>query len=186
MLTTDDSWLAANQLQASFWVSSPPNWSLMHLKQNTKPQTINVIIITTTTTTIINRDVPIRSQRSVSGLIKAFFNWSVSAILSPILCFTSVVTQMFLLAKLSCSNERSRRLRLSSAEFRPNQTPPAINDSKTQQETVYVIYEHILHFSSLWESLAFCCHLQCTVSHHATASATKPREQKANKGHLLM
>lgn len=34
VLTTDDSWLAASQFQASFWVSSPPNWSLIHLWKN--------------------------------------------------------------------------------------------------------------------------------------------------------
>lgn len=47
---------------------------------------------------LYNRDFPIWSQRLVSGKMKAFFNWSVSALLStnlsPSLCFTSAVTQV--------------------------------------------------------------------------------------------
>ena len=40
-----ESWLAASQFHASFWLSSPPYWSLMHLDQNKHKQPVNGLML---------------------------------------------------------------------------------------------------------------------------------------------
>lgn len=72
---------------------------------------------------MVNRDVPIWSQRLCIGADQGIFNWSVSAILSTnlnlILCFPLAVTQVFLIAELSCAaTRRVQPSLLRSAELR--------------------------------------------------------------------
>ncbi len=121
-------------------------------------------------------DVPIRSQRAASGPIKAFFNWSVPAVLSywsrydPFLFYISCHTGVF-------THEAFMHSNTTSATPCVCETPHTINDSKTQYETVYLC--HLPHLCPL-----VSCQLSVKVS-YVSWRANELCEQKGNKSTLL-